>query len=185
MPRPGTGARAQASMPTGSRRGSGKGAPPRQHWLPLLGWEQRGLLGRHYHIHHLADVLHLGLRLLCPPLSLCLSPPPAESRTVRPACPLHRGHPSPRGPSCPPRHLHELVPFAVPSVRGLPRCWRARAALLPSPSLCHLPRHVLRHLRHKGSRSSFASPKCASLCPRAWHLSPPISSGTRSQACSA
>lgn len=63
-------------------------------------------------------------------------------------------------------HFHKTVPFDVPSMRGLPHCWRARAALLPSCMLRRLPWHILWHLRHKGSRSFFASPKCAPLYPR-------------------
>jgi len=182
VPRPGTGVCAKVCMPTSSRRGSGKGVPP-PHWIPWPGWEQRGLLGRRYRVHRLAVVLHLGLRLLRPPLSLCLSSPPAERGTVRPAC---TGHPHPlQLHPAPHSHLHKLVPFAVPCMRGLLCCWRARAALLPSPMLCRLPWHVLRHLRYKGSHSTFASPKHASLCPRAWHFSPPVRGGPRSRACSA
>lgn len=44
-------------------------------------------------------------------------------------------------------HLHEPVPFDVHSMRGLPHCWRTRAALLPSCMLRRLPWHVLWHLQ--------------------------------------
>lgn len=114
-----------------------------------MGREQRGLLGRHYRVHHLADVLHLGLQLPHPPLSFCLSPPPAdigERQSGLQGSPLHRGTPYlfPLTLSCSHSHLHKAGTFCCPlQERAVPLLGSQGCSPLLSCSLPSSPAHLL------------------------------------------